>query len=173
MRAVATRAGCTAAAIYRHVASKEALVTLVVEESLHEYEQTLWREIASLPVGSFTRLATLGEAYIRFASERRSHFRVLFDPAVPRPRPIEDFPGRAGFDILRQCVVEAMEAGELRRADPDLIALLLWTRVHGIATLLLACDVGSINPKLRRRGAPLALFRDTRDFVLFGIRGSQ
>ena len=71
--------------------------------------------------------------------------------------------------MLRRCVVEAMEAGELRRADPDLVALHLWSRVHGIITLFLVCDVAG---EIDLGDAPhtLALLDRTRDLVFDGLR---
>ena len=37
-------------------------------------------------------------------------------------------------------MADAIAAGEIREADPDLVALYLWSSVHGLATLSLACD---------------------------------
>lgn len=173
MRDVAARAEITAAAIYRHFPNKDALVDYVVDDALREFELQLLRAIAPLPVGSFERLAALGMGYIRIASEHKEQFKTLFTRIRHRPRKLADFPGQCGYQVLRQCVVEAMEAGTVRESDPDLVAFFLWSRVHGIAMLLLACDFSdTLSPELGEL-TPENLFEATRDFVVSGLQVKQ
>ena len=170
MRDVAARARITAAAIYRHFPNKDALVDFVVDDTLREFELQLLRAIAPLPVGSFERLAALGSAYIRIATENEEQFKILFTRIRSRPRKLADFPGQWGFHVLRQCVVEAMQAGTVREANPDLVAFFLWSRVHGIVMLLLACDFSDTLPAKIGKLTPENLFTATRDFVLGGLK---
>ena len=169
MRSVAERAGITAAAIYRHFAGKEALVGAVLDETLRGFERSLLEAIVSLPVGSFARVAALGESYVRFAEDHREEFRVLFMPAGNARLKLSEIPGKVGYRILRRSVAEAIENGEIRRADPDLVALFLWSRVHGIVTLSLACDVSDEWSGGESLDAQ-SLMNLTREFVLDGLR---
>lgn len=169
MRAVAVRARITAGAIYKHFPSRRALVERVVFDSLTRFEEVLLRNIAGRPVGSFERLAALGAAYIRFAEEHRAHFQVLFAPRPEGPRRLEELPGAWGYDVLRRCVAEAIANGAVRPADPDLVALFLWTRVHGIVLFLAACDPSGVARSHSSRLTPERLFKMTRSFVLDGL----
>jgi len=168
MRAVADGSGVTAAAIYKHFRDKTALVDHVVGLSFESFERSLLEAIAPLPVGSFQRLASLGEAYIRFASEHEEEFKILFMPLQGGRRELADVPGQGGYPILRRCVVEAIAAGSVRGDDPDLISFYLWSRVHGIVMLLLACDLSEVMGADRAAG-PLDLFNLTRSFVIDGL----
>ncbi len=170
LRDVAASAGITAAAIYRHFPHKDALVDYVVNDTLREFELHLLRAIAPLPVGSFERLAALGAGYIRIATEHAELFKVLFTRVGQPPRKLADFPGQCGYQVLRQCVVEAIEAGTVRDADPDLVAFFLWSRVHGIVMLMLACDFDGTLPPGIGELTPENLFAATRDFVVGGLR---
>jgi len=170
MRDVAAQAGITAAAIYRHFPNKDALVDFVVNDTLREFELQLLRAIAPLPVGSFERLAALGSGYIRIATEHREQFKTLFMRIRHQSRKLADFPGQCGYRVLRQCVVEAMEAGAVGEADPDLVAFFLWSRVHGIVMLLLACDFSDTLPANIGELTPENLFTLTRDFVVGGLQ---
>lgn len=140
LREIAHDADISPAAVYRHFKNKDALVQHITMEAVSRFEQSLWRAIAPIPVGSLKRLAKLGEEYIRFAQAYPGDFEVLFSPSASGPRKLDEIPGRAGFGLLLQCVGEAMEMGVLRRADPALVSLLLWARVHGIVHLLRAVD---------------------------------
>lgn len=168
MRAVAEGSGVTAAAIYKHFRDKTALVEHVVGLSFQSFERSLLEAIAPLPVGSFARLAALGQGYISFATEHEEEFKVLFMPLRSGPKRLSDVPGEAGYPILHQCVVEAMAAGTIRQADPALVSLYLWTRVHGIVMLLLACDLSEM-VGVGQGAQPIDLFGLTRSFVIEGL----
>lgn len=141
MRVVAERVGLSATAIYRHFEGKQDLVRCVVELGYRRFGEYLQDAAERYPVGSLDRLAALGESYVRFAFENQEYFRVLFNIQARRPRAVEELPGGGGYNLLRECVMDAMEAGALRRADPDLVAHYLWTHVHGLVTLGLACSL--------------------------------
>jgi AcrR family transcriptional regulator len=175
MREVADKAGITPGAIYKHFSDKQDLIERVVSGSFERLETVLWREIARYPAGSFERIAALGRAYLRFASENLEHFKVLFAPAASGRKKISEMPDRAGYRILRECVADAMRTGEIRRADPDLVSAYLWTRVHGIVTLLMVCDpseeLGVVKGKGKKKEiTPERLFELTRGFVLDGLK---
>ena len=173
MREVADRAGITAAAIYRHFPNKDALVDFVVNDTLREFELQLLRVVAPMPVGSFERLAALGTEYIRIATEHEEQFKVLFTRIRQHPRKLADFPGQCGYQVLRQCIVEAIEAGNVREADPDLLAFFFWSRVHGIAMLLFACDFSDTLPANIGDLTAENLFAATRDFVVSGLQAGS
>ena len=140
MRGVATRVGVSATAIYNYFENKQALVKRVVTQGFERFTGYLRDAIVDLPVGSAERLKALGAAYIRFALENREYFRVIFASHAETPQDIEELPEGGGYELFRQTVVDAMEAGTIRETDPDLVVLYLWTHVHGLVTLLLTCE---------------------------------
>ena len=179
MRAVAEGSGVTAAAIYKHFRDKGALVDHLVALSLESFEESLLAAITPLPVGSFERLSALGEGYLRFAAEHEEEFKILFMPLLGGRRKLSDLPGQGGYRILRQCVQEAIDSGALRQTQVDLASLFLWSRVHGIVMLCLACDLGDIAGDAGDfadaiDGPPAAaareLFKQTQSFLLDGLR---
>jgi AcrR family transcriptional regulator len=170
MRGVAAQVGLSATAIYHYFENKQALVTRVVTLGFERFVGYLRAAIAELPRGSRERLRALGDAYIRFALENREYFKVLFGTYSETPQDIEELPDGGGYDLFRQTVVEAMESGAIRRADPDLVVLYLWAHVHGLVTLLLACRPEA---RCRHSGERLSapdLFARFRDFVYSGLR---
>jgi len=141
MRAVGARVGLSATALYNYVQNKQELVDRVVARGFRRFESDMWRAVDDVPSGGFDRLRALGSAYLRFARENEQYFKIMYTIQPEDRREIEELPGEGGRRILREAVADAIAAGEIRAADPDLVALYLWSSVHGLATLSLACDV--------------------------------
>ena len=141
MRAVAERVGLSATAIYHHFANKQALVDRVVHDAFERFGTEMTQAAARHPQGSLERVQALGQAYVRFAVENETYFRVIFSIAAPHPRDPAELPHEGGYPVLRQSIVDAMASGAMREADPDVMAYYLWTHVHGIVTLALSCKL--------------------------------
>jgi AcrR family transcriptional regulator len=174
MRALAGRVGTTPTAIYHYFQNKEELVQRVVVRGFREFESSLRRAIDDLPVGSLERLAAIGEAYLAFAIEHQQYFKITFGIQAGCPRELDDVPARGGYDVLRQCVVDAMEAGTIRQGDPDMVVLYLWSVVHGLVTIFMACECESMLEDTAIRvpegDAPVGhLFQQFRDFIENGL----
>jgi AcrR family transcriptional regulator len=170
MRGVATRVGISATAIYNYFENKQALVERVVRQGFERFTGYLRDAIVDLSVGSAERLKALGEAYIRFALENGEYFRVIFSSHAETPQGIADLPEGGGYELLRQAVVDAMAAGTIREADPDLVVLYLWTHVHGLVTLLLTCEPDARCEHTGRRLSAPELFARFSEFVFDGLR---
>lgn len=168
MREVADRAGITAGAIYRHFDGRAELIDHVVRTAFDSYELELTRAISAHPVGSFARLVAMGNKHMELARTHSEEFKILYSTSGS-PRKLSDLPHRGGYDLLRQCIVEAMESGAMRRGDPDLTAFFLWTRVHGIVMLLLACDFSEEPLATDEPLTPERAFAMTRSLALYGI----
>jgi AcrR family transcriptional regulator len=137
MRAVASRVGVSATAIYHYFENKEALVRGVVAAGFDRMESYLQSAAEQFSSGSRERLFALAQAYVCFALENREYFRVLFTLDVQRPQRLEESPEASGYRLLLEDVTRAIESGTIRRADPDLVAFHLWAYVHGLVSLLL------------------------------------
>ncbi len=151
----------------------------VVLHGFRRSEAYMWKAIEDLPPGSMDRVAALGEAYIRFALENREYFKIIFAIQTPAPRHIDDVPGQGGYRVLRQCVVEAMEAGNIRRMEPDLVVLFLWSVVHGLVTIFMACDPKELLAEtgccddLDERDLTIGLFERFRAMVRIGLEPDE
>jgi AcrR family transcriptional regulator len=176
MRAVAARVGLSATALYHYFDSKEDLVDRVVQHGFHQSEEYLRLAVENLPRGSMDRVAALGEAYIQFALRNRQYFKIIFAIRPEQPRSIDDVPGQGGYLVLRESVVEAMESGAIRRANPDIVVLFLWSVVHGLVTIFMACDPAGVLDEVGLCGgdcgqpeATLALFQEFREIIRDGL----
>src|SRR3984957_468444 len=79
LRAVARKAGVSAAAPYRHYANREALISAVGAVGYRELAGYL---AAAHPSPSTSEdLAAVADAYVQFALQRPALFRVMFSEA--------------------------------------------------------------------------------------------
>jgi len=147
LRAAARRAKVSAMAPYRHFADKEALLAAVAEYGFHQLATRLSAAAASAADPRFG-LAALGVAYVVFACDEPSLFKLMFGPMIEKKsaHPALDEAGGACFDVLRQAVA----AARFFDGDVDLqsVSLACWSLVHGLASLiidgrLMAEDAGS------------------------------
>ncbi len=175
MRVVAERAGLTATAIYHYFDGKDDLVSRVVRGGYQRFGKYLHEVMEQHPAGSLERIFALGDAYVRFAFENQEHFRVLYSIQARIPCEVDELPGGGGYGLLRDCVVDAIEAGTLRDADPDLVAHYLWTSVHGLVTLAMACKLETPDCLARQNvpGSAVEMFRAFAPFLVGGLARSN
>jgi AcrR family transcriptional regulator len=135
LRAAARRARVSAMAPYRHFADKESLLAAVAE---YGFDELAGRLTAAAAAAADPRagLGALGVAYVVFARDEPSLFRLMFGPAIEQKsvHPALDAAGCACFNILRQ----AVEAAKFFDGDRDLedVSLACWSLVHGLASLI-------------------------------------
>src|SRR5215831_7851 len=135
LRAAARRAKVSAMAPYRHFADKEALLAAVAEYGFRHLTARFTTAVAGAP-DPRAGLAALGVAYVLFARDEPSLFKLMFGPAIERKfaHPGLDEAGRACFDALRHAVEAAGFAD--RPADLDDVSLACWSLVHGLSALV-------------------------------------
>src|SRR5215469_14803172 len=135
LRAAARRARVSAMAPYRHFADKEALLAAVAEYGFRQLAARLSTATATL-ADPRAGLAALGVAYVLFAQEQPSLFKLMFGPTIEQKsgHPVLEQAGNACFNTLRQ----AVEAAKFFESDSDAgdVALACWSLVHGLSALI-------------------------------------
>jgi AcrR family transcriptional regulator len=137
MRRVAEAVGITPMAIYRHFATRDALLKRLSDDSFNAVAHT-WdaRRVKSHDVQK--RLMALAEPYLDYALAHPHLFDHAFsmrrDDARRYP---EDF--RAGlsptFNVVVETVIEGMAQGVLKLDDPHDVSMALWAQQHGLIAL--------------------------------------
>jgi AcrR family transcriptional regulator len=143
MRKIAQRIEYTPTAIYFHFKDKAALL----RELCGVVFLALLKKLLGLAKVNdlLEKLQRLGQAYIEFALEHPNHYRLMFMTPMP-PVPPEDQvlqhgnPDQDAYAFLLAHVKLALEAGCFRAelTDAHLIAQILWSGTHGIASLEIA-----------------------------------
>lgn len=142
MRAIGTRVGLVASALYAYFPAKQDLIRALWQGALDELENR-FRDLSAQEPNPLKALVLLARAYTNFALENPVRFRLLFLTS-PAPGKIDaEFDGlpqtRIAYDLLRDRVAEAIAKGSLRIVDADLASQTLWSAIHGVLALNSAC----------------------------------
>jgi AcrR family transcriptional regulator len=146
-REVARRSGVSHSAAYRHFENKEGLMAAVAEQGfrrLAEHMTSATLAAADAP----SRFEAMAIAYVEFAVEKPAHFRLMFGrdiPDIDRHPDLRSAHDEA-IDLFRAEVAEVLDAvgGPALGLDPDQFALMAWSLVHGLASLVIDGRVGDV-----------------------------
>lgn len=138
LRTVGERLGVSRTALYRHFADKPALLAAVGREGFRMLRLTL-TEAWELNGRGREGFEAMGIAYVRFAVDHPSHYRVMFGGFIESCAKDAAFidEATAAFQVLVESLLEQQRAGMVRNDDPLLLARMIWSLVHGIAMLVI------------------------------------
>ena len=132
LRMIAKEAGIAAPSVYMQFPDAEALLKEIVHECWRQMADAMRQSLANGGQRSlFDTLVASAQAYVRYAMERPSRYRLLFARSYD---PVHDIDGplRPAFRPVRK-TIEAIAAagGKLPAGDAFTSALLLVSLAHG------------------------------------------
>jgi AcrR family transcriptional regulator len=138
-------AGVSVAAPYRHFKDKEALLVEIAREGFVMFRDALALAAQSHPRDKIKRLEEMGVAYVEFAREHRSHFKVMWEGGISK----EKFPelGQTAYEaflLLERAAMDLVPAP--RPARQQALVCAAWSVVHGYATLTLEHELDVVAP---------------------------
>jgi AcrR family transcriptional regulator len=137
MRDVAAKLGVSPMTPYRYFKDKDAILAAIRARAYNRFATAL-EEACARPGDAPSRAAAAGEAYIRFALDDPTAYKLMFDlsqddakyPALAKAAE------RARLTLTRH-IRPLVEQG-LLAGDPDLIGHVYWTVLHGALMLKFA-----------------------------------
>jgi len=137
MRALATDLGCSPMTPYRYFENKAEIFQAVQTAAFTRFADAL--EAGHRDQTNHTaRLRAICWSYVRFALEEPHAYRIMFElDQTKRPdwsRRVEDL---RSWRFMHAAVGEAIAAGALT-GDPEILAHLLWSGIHGLVALHLS-----------------------------------
>jgi AcrR family transcriptional regulator len=133
LREIARNVGVSATAIYRHFPDKDALLKALAAAGFAQLGE---KQSAVAGGGGKEGFAAIGQAYVRFALENPSLFRLMFSATPAHVHPdVESHKGSAAW-LLRTGIANLMPPGASKQAEFAAM-LRAWALVHGLAMLIL------------------------------------
>lgn len=166
MRRLARAVGVTAPALYRHFEGKEDVLLAVVGEAYRTLAEYLYGALSGSTPAERFRMAS--EAYLAFALDHPRYYQMIHAPlaavgVTELPEEVEAQAcavGQFWYDRLR----EAMDAGLIRRTDPEALGPTMWAHAHGLISLYLHGMLGETDEATFR-----TLYRESFRRVLHGV----
>lgn len=138
---VAERIGCRPPALYNHFINRDDLLRRAHDagfERLYAAKLAVAARTAGEP--ALERLREGGLAYLRFALAHPGLYRLMFAPppqAGLDGNPFERDIGRRCLDFLAASITACQREGHLVGLPAERLAFVLWSMVHGAASLIL------------------------------------
>lgn len=135
LRAVAREAGVSPAAPYHHFKDKGELLEAVAQEGWELLDQALAKAKAEAP-SIRDAMASLGVAYVCFASDNPALYRIMYDTARDKealPENVQEDKDSA-YCKVRDTLVEA-GADPAATVDLELATVAAWCAAHGLAEM--------------------------------------
>ena len=144
-------AGVSAAAPYRHFKDRNSLMTAVAEQGFATFAEVLEKARRATPNSPVKSLMAIGEAYLDFARRAPAHYAAMFEAGIAQgSTPDLARESARAFNVLRDAAadIHAILPAD-RRAPALMIALHIWSMIHGIASLFLRGDNARRNLPVR------------------------
>jgi AcrR family transcriptional regulator len=147
MRKIAESIEYSAGTIYLYFASREEIAIALCHEGFGKLLAAL--QPAAHVADLVERLRAIGTHYIQFGLDDPQTYRLIFMEDAkyvwaafnaPDGEHQPDDPGTRAFGFLADTVREAIALGRLKVGDPETIANVLWSCVHGIVSNHITCD---------------------------------
>ena len=165
---VARKAGVSHAAPYAHFADKQALIAAISTEGYRRLYDELYNAAEAHKDNTQHMLVEVGWSYIQFAMKDPEHFKTMVSGVIEQEKDYPEFRemSQKSFQLLVNLVRNCQEAGLLAPGPVDMIAISLWSLVHGFVLLLLE---GQISHTLLERISVRRLLI----FLLQGVTKSE
>ncbi len=88
----------------------------------------------------YDRLVKMGEKYMEFMEQHPKYYNIMFLMEAPLQNEecIDEWEeGAKAHSFLEQTVLQCMDTGYLKRADHQVLALTIWSYMHGICSLII------------------------------------
>jgi AcrR family transcriptional regulator len=136
IRGVSRMTGVSHTAPLHHFPHREALLDAMAQRGFDRLLAALAASVPDPTAPPVAQLRAYGIAYVDTAVASPQLFDLMFG------RPRDTIGENAGWLLVDLCAA-AIERGDLVATDPDRLSHLLWSAVHGLASLYVAGYLGS------------------------------
>jgi len=139
LRKVAKQAGVSHAAPYSHFSDKQALIAAISTEGFKQLYSQIESVIEEHRGNPETLLIETAWAYVQFAQHAPDRFKLMFSSVLEKEKEYAEFVeiSQENFSQLVKIIEICQQAGILKSGASDVVAVGIWSTVHGFTSLLL------------------------------------
>lgn len=115
----------------------------IAEQGYTALSDAMLEASARFPEDPVEALNATGVAYVRFGVSSSQYLQVMFGGVISDH---SAYPGlaaasRRAYDVLKAAIARAQPALGRESDDPEILAIVAWAKVHGLAVLLASHSV--------------------------------
>lgn len=139
LRKVAAKAGVSHSAPYAHFADKETLIAAITTAGFQQLHDRLAATMKMELDDPSDLLLEVAYTYTQFAQESAAFYKLMFSGLLEHEQAFPDFVAisKTSFQLLVDLVTRCQNAGILPEGPADILAVSVWSLVHGFTSLLL------------------------------------
>lgn len=153
LRKVAKKVGVSHTAPYNHFSDKQALLAAISTEGHKQLYRSLQNTFEAKKLSSNEILLEVAWTYFQFALDDPGRFKLMFSGALEEETNHPEFIDIAykNISLLEEIIEFCQEIGQLPEQGKEIVAIKLWSSVHGFTNLMLEDQF----PREYRRGRNL------------------
>lgn len=138
LRALAREIGVSQTAPYRHFDSRNALFAGIATWGFEILEKRLKQSMLGIEGGPVEMMIETGISYLQFAVDHSEKYQMFFDSSLVD---FDEYPelqaaGSRCFEVLLGLIRQGRQAGVYRDEPEEHLAAIVWSGLHGMASLI-------------------------------------
>lgn len=138
IRKIAQKIEYSPGSIYTYFEDKDSIFFALHVEG---FEKLYQKQLSAQGINDpRERLLAHGRAYLEFALENQEYYDIMFIMRGPEEiicKKQDWSHGMRSYDLLKRNVAECQNAGMFKDQDLETTSFLIWSTVHGVASLLI------------------------------------
>lgn len=139
IRKVAKRVGVSHTAPYNHFPDKQALLAAISTAGHEQLHQVLLNTFEKFKDTSTELVTEIAWSYLQFALDDPGRFKLMFSGALEEERDHPNYidSSQENISLLEEIIAVCQNKGQLGEGKVRMIAIRLWSSVHGFTNLML------------------------------------
>jgi len=139
LRNVAKKIGVSHTASYNHFPDKQALLAAISTAGHEQLHQILLNMFKKTKHSSSHVISAIAWAYLQFALDNPAKFKLMFSGALEEERAHPEYVeiSMKNISLLEEIIVFCQNKEQLPEGKVEILAIKLWSLVHGFALLML------------------------------------
>ena len=139
LRNVAKKIGVSHTAPYNHFSDKQALLAAISTAGHEQLNKILLDTFEKFKDASPNIISEIAWAYLQFAMDNPAKFKLMFSGALEEETDHPNFVeiSLKNISLLEEIIVFSQRKGQIAEGNVQIIAIRLWSLVHGFTYLML------------------------------------
>ncbi len=138
LRKLARQVGVSHNAPYMHFKDKEGLLAAIAAEGFMLLQDDVRNASSASGLPWRDQFSATAHAYVQFTLTHPAHMQVMFRDYDSNIYPDTSQAAEQAFELLKHIMVDGQQQGYLKSGSSYKHAALVWSLLHGVATILAA-----------------------------------